>query len=232
MIKRASMFASLLAISGAAAAQDSPHSFTASAWATTDYAFRGVSQSDEQFTLQGAFDYAHESGLYAGIWASGVDFGSEGPDAEVDTYIGFGFPLGEQFKGDVQFVRYNYVGGNNGSELAYNEIIGKITFADFLTGTIGWSNDVFATDETGIYYGLSAKHAWDSGLSVFGGVGLYDLNDALEASDSYVDWNLGVAQTFGPAEVSLTYIDTDSDGNALFGDLAGNRVVLAAKVAF
>jgi uncharacterized protein (TIGR02001 family) len=232
MTKRALMFAGLLAISGAAAAQDSPHSFTWSAWATTDYVFRGVSQSDENFTLQGAFDYAHESGLYAGIWASGVDFGSEGPDAEVDTYVGFGFPIGESFKGDIQVLRYNYVGGSNGSDFAYNEVIGKLTYADFITGTIGWSNDVFATDETGIYYGLSAKHGWESGTSVFGGVGYYDLDDIYEGADGYIDWNLGVAQTFGPAEVSLTYFDTDSDGSDLFGDLAGNRVVLAAKIAF
>lgn len=232
MIKRALMFAGLLAVSGAAAAQHTPHSATFSAWATTDYVFRGVSQSDENFTLQGAFDYAHESGFYAGVWASGVDFGDEGPDAEVDTYLGFGFPIGEQFKGDIQVLRYNYVGGRNGSDFAYNEVIAKLVYADFLTGLVGYSNDVFATDETGIYYMLSAKHAWDSGLSVFGGVGYYDLDDIYDAADGYVDWNLGVAQTFGPAEISLTYTDTDSDGSDIFGGIAGNRVVLTAKVAF
>ena len=233
MSKRALMFAGLIACSGVATAQDSPHSFTWSAWATTDYVFRGVSQSDENFALQGAFDYAHESGFYAGVWASKVDFGAAGPDAEVDTYVGFGFPIGDDFKGDIQFLRYNYVGGNNGSDFAYNEIIGKLTYGGFITGTIGYSNDVFATDETGIYYGLSATHSLsEGGPNVFGGVGYYDLDGIYEAADGYVDWNLGISQAFGPAEVALTYFDTDSDGSDTFGDLAGNRVVLSAKVVF
>jgi uncharacterized protein (TIGR02001 family) len=232
MIKRNLLLAALLAASGTAAAEDGPHSFAWTAWATTDYVFRGVSQNDEHFTLQGAFDYSHESGFYAGAWISKVDFGDAGPNAELDTYLGFSFPIGETLKGDVQLLRYNYIGGNNGSDFEYNELIAKLTYADFITGTIGYSNDVFATGETGIYYALQAKHAWESGFTLFGGAGFYDLNDAYAAADGYVDWNLGVSQTFGPVEVALTYTDTDSDGSDLFGDIAGNRVFLSAKVGF
>jgi uncharacterized protein (TIGR02001 family) len=232
MSKRGLILVGLLAASGTAAAADSPHTFTWTAYATTDYVFRGVSQNSENATLQAAFDYGHESGFYAGIWGSRIDFGSAGPDAEVDTYVGFAFPIADVLKGDVQFIRYNYVGGNNGSDFAYNELVGKLTFNDFLTGTLGYSNDVFAGGETGIYYGLSAKHGWESGFTVFGGVGYYDLNSTYVDSDSYVDWNLGVSQTFGPAEVALTYTDTNDDGSTLFTNLAGNRVFLSAKVSF
>ena len=232
MIKRALMFAGLLAASGAAAAEDGPHSFDWTLAATTDYVFRGVSQSDENFALQGAFDYSHESGFYAGIWGSQVDFGSVSPDAEVDVYLGFSFPLGEQFEGDIQVLRYLYVGGSGGSDLEYTEVIGKLTFGGFLTGTIGYSNDVFAADETGIYYGLSASHTFGDGPTITGGVGYYDLGDVFEGFDGYTDWNLGVSQAFGPVEVALTYYDTDSDGSDIFGGIAGNRVVLSASVGF
>lgn len=232
MSMRALIVASLLATQGVAAAADSPHSYSWSAWATTDYAFRGISQNDERATVQAAFDYSHESGFYAGIWGSGIDFGNQGPEVEVDTYVGFGFPIGDAFKGDVQFLRFNYVGGSNGSELAYNELIAKLTWNDLITGTIAYSNDVFASDETGIYYNLAAKRAWESGIAIFAGIGYYDLNDTYAVGDSYLEWSLGVSHTFGPAEVSLTYVDTNDDGNDLFGKLAGNRVILAAKVGF
>ena len=232
MTKRALMFAGLLAVSGAAAAEDGPHSFDWTLWATTDYVYRGVSQNDEGFTLQGAFDYSHESGFYAGIWGSGVDFGDVSPDAEVDVYAGFSFPLGEQFEGDIQVLRYLYVGGSGGSDLEYNEIIGKLTYGGFLTGMIGYSNDVFAAGETGIYYAISASHTFGEGPTISGGVGYYDLGDVYEDFDGYTDWNLGVSQAFGPVEVALTYFDTDSDGSEIFGDIAGNRVVLSAKVGF
>ena len=43
---------------------------------TSDYTWRGVSQSNEDPAIQGGFDYAN--GLfYAGTWASNVDFGDD-----------------------------------------------------------------------------------------------------------------------------------------------------------
>ena len=41
---------------------------------TTDYVWRGVSQTDEGPAVQGGFDYEHESGFSAGVWGSNVDF--------------------------------------------------------------------------------------------------------------------------------------------------------------
>ena len=40
-----------------------------------DYVFRGQSQTAEHSAIQGGFDYAADSGFYAGIWGSNVDFG-------------------------------------------------------------------------------------------------------------------------------------------------------------
>ena len=41
---------------------------------TTDYKFRGISQSDESAAIQGGFDVAFEPGFYIGTWGSSVDF--------------------------------------------------------------------------------------------------------------------------------------------------------------
>ena len=43
-----------------------------SATLTSDYRFRGVSQSDEGMAVQGGFTISHESGLYAGTWGSNL----------------------------------------------------------------------------------------------------------------------------------------------------------------
>ncbi len=210
---------------------EGPHTFSWTAAVTSDYAFRGISQTLEDPAFQASFDYKHESGFYAGIWGSGVDFGPRTPNVELDTYIGFAFPIAEALQGDVQLVRYNYFGGNE-SAYEYNELIGKLTWNEMITGTIGWSNDVFNSGETGIYYGISATYGWDSGLSLYGGVGYYNLDEVYTRPDGYTDWNLGVSQAFGAFELSLTYVDTDDDGNELFGDVAGNRVIAAVKVSF
>ena len=60
--------AGLLAATGAAA------DITGNVGLTTDYVFRGISQTDEKPAIQGGLDYAHSSGAYAGVWASNVDF--------------------------------------------------------------------------------------------------------------------------------------------------------------
>src|SRR3954453_1779900 len=71
----------LLAAAGAANAGGS------STWtATNDYDFRGTTQSAKDPALQASLDYAHDSGWYAGAWASNVDFGTSDPDLELDVY--------------------------------------------------------------------------------------------------------------------------------------------------
>jgi uncharacterized protein (TIGR02001 family) len=58
--------ACLATLSGAALAEESP--FSANVGITSDYTYRGISQTNQRPALQGGFDYAHASGFYAGIW--------------------------------------------------------------------------------------------------------------------------------------------------------------------
>ncbi|AKS41278.1 TorF family putative porin [Wenzhouxiangella marina] len=55
--------------------------------AYSDYVFRGVSQTDEGPTPQLSLDVYGETGWYAGIWASDVDFDESG-DWELNPYLG------------------------------------------------------------------------------------------------------------------------------------------------
>src|SRR4029078_12855020 len=57
--------------------------------ATSDYVFRGISQNDNDPTIQGGIDLAYGI-LYAGAWGSGINFQAAFNDAdlEVDWYGG------------------------------------------------------------------------------------------------------------------------------------------------
>ena len=59
---------------------------------TSDYIWRGMTQTDGP-ALQGGFDFESESGFYAGIWGSNVNF-NNGNGQELDYYAGYGFSLG------------------------------------------------------------------------------------------------------------------------------------------
>jgi hypothetical protein len=62
-----------------ALAQD-PWSFSANIGAVSNYMFRGASQTGDKPAIQGGVDVSHESGFYAGTWASNVDFDEGGAD--------------------------------------------------------------------------------------------------------------------------------------------------------
>ena len=61
--------------------------FEANAKLISDYRFRGVSRTSNDFAVQGGVDFYSDTGLYTGVWASNVD-GFNGADAEANLYLG------------------------------------------------------------------------------------------------------------------------------------------------
>src|SRR4249919_1787450 len=126
--------------------------------ATSDYVFRGVSQSNRDPALQGGFDYAFgKSGVYAGTWGSNIDFADRnGPDLEIDTYIGWNHDVSDDWNVDVMLTRYNYFGSRKSlyGDIDYNELIGKVKYHDMLTFTLGYTNDYANTSDRGLYYSV------------------------------------------------------------------------------
>ncbi|WP_022974490.1 TorF family putative porin, partial [Xanthomonas maliensis] len=51
---------------------------------TSDYVFRGISQTNGDPAFQAGLTYKHPSGFYAAAWTSNVDPGEGDPDWEVD----------------------------------------------------------------------------------------------------------------------------------------------------
>ena len=57
-----------------AAAPQSPHTVTGNLSLTSQYIFRGLSQTNGEPALQGGMDYSHASGFYAGTWLSNISW--------------------------------------------------------------------------------------------------------------------------------------------------------------
>ena len=80
---------------------------------TSNYVFRGITQTDDKPAVQGGLDYSHDSGLYAGTWVSNIDFTPEdnaatGSGAEVDVYGGIKRDLKGGLSYDVGVIDYTY----------------------------------------------------------------------------------------------------------------------------
>lgn len=213
----------------AEAAAEEESIFSWNAAISTDYVFRGVSQTDEEASLQLGADLNFANGLYVGVWSSNVDFGSGGPDIELDTYIGWNTDLSDRWNLDLMLNRYNYLGEQDGyGDIDYNEFIGTLTLDETWGFTFGYTNDVYALSEDGFYYGLSGS--WEVfGWGLDANIGMSTFDNSTGIKD-YLDYGVSVNRDFGPVNAAIGFYGTDRDGEYNFGPIADNRVMLTFSI--
>ena len=224
---------SLLAASSHAMAwesEDGNHSVSANVALTSDYVWRGYSQTDEEMAIQGGFDYGHSSGFYIGTWASNIDFNVVDTSIEVDLYGGWATEI-NGWGIDLGLLQYFYPGH---SSFDFLEVYGVVSYS-IVSASVNYSSDVYGTDETGVYYNLGLDYGFEegaaSGLGLKAGIGYYDYDDfvfSVADTDSAVDYYAGAYYDIAGSGfvADITYYDTDSDGKKLYGDnLAGSRFV-------
>ncbi len=222
----ASLALVLSAVPFAAFAQEEAESpFSWEVTAVSDYVWRGVSQSDENPTGQAGFTYTSPAGFYAGVWASGVDFGDGDPDFEVDGFIGYNVDFNDAVNFDVMLNRYTYPGA---SELNFNELITTTTFAETYSLTVAYSNDFGGSDTDAWYVAGGASFGLPQDFSLDLGVGRSMFDE--EYGEDYTDWSVGVSRSWGVVSAALAYVGTDGNGRDAFGELADNRLVLTLSV--
>jgi uncharacterized protein (TIGR02001 family) len=219
---------SALAVSAPAFAQDEaaeeasgPITITGSITGVSDYRFRGVTLSDKDFAIQPTITVSHESGLYAGFWASNIAE-NPGDDVEVDLYAGFAG--GEELTYDIGATYYLYPGV---SSFNYVEFTGKLG-STIGPATVGVQlSYVPSQDNTGnndnIYYGTNATIALpDSPISIVGSIGIED--GAFTAGNEKVDWSLGLTAAVSGFTVGASYVDTNRQSIFAFKDSSAGVV--------
>ncbi len=217
-------------------AQDSEQKEVKSPFVTTitfasDYRFRGISQNLNDPVLQLATTYYTDSGLYLGIAGSNVEFGGDvGANLEVDLYGGWTGELTDGLTGDVQLIRFNYPGTD--LPIAYTELTGKLTYSGF-SGLIGYSNDVFNSNETGIYYNLGYSLLVADEFNVAASVGYYNLDDVADFGGGIVDKSIGVSRVIGDSlTVGISYVNTNGAFENIYGETNDSQFVFSMSATF
>ena len=205
----------------------------------TDYLFRGISQTSELPAIQGGFDYEHESGFYAGVWGSNVEFGDAKVNMEIDVYAGFGFAVSEAVALDVGILHYQYP-GDSGLNYDFNEAYASIGLFGATLG-INYSPEYFGdTDAYFYYYGeYSLSVAESVSIDAHIGYNQFDSDEAFGAflaldaaseDEGYIDYSLGVAAEFQGIGLSLAYVGSDIDDEECGGgSLCEGRVVFGVS---
>ena len=179
---------------------------------TSDYVFRGITQTDFKPAVQGGLDYAFgDSGFYVGVWGSNVDYGdSDGPDLEVDSYVGYNADVSDVVNLDFSVIRYSYLGERDiYGNVDYTEFLGKATYDKMLTFTVAYANNYSNLDYSSLYFNLAGEWEIGKDVSLHAGLGHSDFSDD---NGSYNDWNVGLSRQFGPVNAALDYYDTNLSG--------------------
>lgn len=216
---------------GAAPAPAQAMDFSGSVTATSDYIFRGVSQTQEEPALQLGLKLAAESGFYGALGASNVDYGDAiGSDAEVDYILGWSGEPAQDWALDVNATYYTYPGTRAGIDLDYVELIGTLTWQQRWFGVVGYSTDVFASGEDGTWLQVGGRLPVAEAWTLEASVAHYALDAAL--ADSYAVALLGLIWTRDAFSVRGTGHLTSDSAEDLFGEVGRPRFELAAAWTF
>jgi uncharacterized protein (TIGR02001 family) len=182
---------------------------------TTNYMWRGFTQTNNQEAIQGGLDLAHESGLYVGVWGSNVAGGSE-----FDYYGGFATEVASVGI-DLGVIAYRFPDASSGDNEEYYLGLSK-EFGGVGLGVTFYEGEASGQADA---YEISAS-------TEMAGLGLGATYGDFDNSGDY--YTLGVSKEFlsekWPVEVSLTYVDYDAD--AASGRTDSEDLVLTVSKSF
>lgn len=173
---------------------------------TSDYIWRGQTQTNHEAAVQGGLDYGHSSGLSVGTWLSNV---AAPGVTEIDVYGAYSYSFTDNFAASLGATHYSYTraGGtdtfevNLGFEIYMFEVSANHT------------DNYFGSDSASQYYLISASHqlfAEEHGINLGVSVGFTTFeDDAKSGSKNYMDYKIAISQQKDEYDVGIFYTDTD-----------------------
>lgn len=208
---------------------------------TSDYVFRGISQTNNNPALQGYVELDLFDWFYFNVWGSNQNWAGNflvngDSSLEVDFAGGIRHTWGA-FGLDVGAIYYTFPGGSDifgvsPTDFNYWEIYAKPSYAvtDWLSigAALNWTSDMYAsgTDGTALSANFKATAAslfgsTDIGAYLSGEYGYQWLSDtaynytnffgAFVGISGYSWWNIGVGLTYKAATLDLRYSGSDLD---------------------
>jgi uncharacterized protein (TIGR02001 family) len=187
---------------------------------TSDYRYRGVSQTQNAPAVQGGIDYTHSSGFYVGNWNSSVSSSmyTNGSGLESDVYAGFKKDIYKGLTIDVGSYNYFYpratTSANTGSNfdtyegflgLGYGPVSAKYS------RTLG--NGYFGTANArgSEYFQADVNYPVTGKISVLAHAGR--TNVANSSSLNYSDYNVGLGYDLQGWNIAAKYYTNTSEGS-------------------
>ncbi|QQS14361.1 MAG: hypothetical protein IPK81_09445 [Rhodospirillales bacterium] len=222
---------------------------------TSDYRFRGISQSKNDPALQGGLTYevplaftGLPISIYGGFWGSSVNFSPDVDESvEIDMVAGVKFKaFDEKLLIDLGWIGYRYPGALKAARLPFDEFGGQLTY-DFgfaqLSGQVRYSPNFFANSGDAWYKGamLTVPLSFITihekvSFKAFAGIGHQSIQrNARFFNPDYTEWQIGLVATVYGIDLGLTYVDTNISKSRCNGggfNYCSGRAVFSLGKAF
>lgn len=189
---------------------------------TSDYIFRGVSESAGQPAAQADLHVSTMDGTFAGVFASTLrKINAHGADYELEEYVGHHFELSPLWSTTVTAVNYSYRASNIPFSNDYQELSASLSYLDLWTVSFAASpNSVryAAGYRLGRYPAYvadaSAQLPLFGRLFATGGLGYYTLTGP--DGTGYTYGNAGLALEYKAWRIDAAYFVTQVRSQYLF----------------
>ena len=199
---------------------------------TSEYIYRGLARSNGNPAAQLGWDFEHDSGLFAGAWASTIDLSSASGqrDLELDLYIGYHRELSADIAATVTLLRYTYPDHDSTHSYDYNEMLVRLTWLQHYSVEVAYTNDLNGFGRTGRHWEFQAEWPIANAWLISAALGSNDLSDA--GVSRYLHWDVGASARFNRLTFDLRWFDNQTPGGFAARSSAGSQVVLSVSAGF
>lgn len=204
-----------------------------SAAATTNYLFRGITQTLDKPTVQASIGYDFGNGFSVGAWGSGIDFGDGKSSLETDYYANYAFDW-QDIGVTLGATYYAYPTSTSAWNYDYFEASVALShdFGPFsLNGSVWYSPEFFGGAGNAWYFQVGGEVPITDWLSASGNYGYQTVDTPFYfiTKDSYSNWNLGLTATYDKYSLGVMYSQTDL---ANVGGLQDAKFVVTLGASF
>lgn len=189
---------------------------------TSDYIFRGVSESAGQPAAQADLHLSTRDGTFVGVFTSTLrKINHRGADFELEEYLGHRFDLSPLWSTTLTAVNYSYVARNIPFSNDYQELSAALSYLDLWTISFSYGPNAVRY-AAGYRLGRYAAYVTDASAQVplagrlfaTGGIGYYSLTGP--DGSSYAYGNAGLAYEYKAWRLDAAYYVTQVRSQYLF----------------
>ena len=194
---------------------------------TSNYVYRGLTNSADKPAIQGGFDWSNPAGWYAGVWASSISsdvfLNETKVNEETDFYGGYNGTITPDINWSVGVIQYAYFGDTH-----FNTEEGNLSLG-YKWLTVKYSHELSKfynlTDSSGSYYYEAALAIpLPQSLTLGLHAGHQVVAGAANTGLNYSDYKISLSRDFGHGYSANVNYTTTNANTALYTESDGVKV--------